>query len=213
MPRPPGQVTAAAGGPGRRPVLSQEEDVGWESSPKVHKPPSCKLVLQPLAGPPHPSSLGTPSPEAGCLEAFPALLLSWPAITWPCPTSSWRTHLALKLQPPTVSHVHQGARLRRWWGARQLRRTEPSQQARTSHAGSLRPSALPRCLQRALCPSPWWLRPHPEGLTCDSKKESPSLPVLAPQTPFQWGQGRPCPREPSPCLLGNLWLLELLLPF
>ena len=111
VPRPPGQVTAAAGGPGRRPVLSQEEDVGWESSPEVHKPPSCKLVLQPLAGLPHPSSLGTPGPEAWHLEASPALLLSWPAITWPCPTSSWRTHLALKLQPPTVSRVHQGARL------------------------------------------------------------------------------------------------------
>ena len=121
--------------------------------------------------------------------------------TWPSSCS---------LQPCPVSTKGLGSR--RWWGTRQPRRMEPSQWTRTSHAGSLRPSALPRCLQQALCPSPWWLRPHPEGLTCDSKKESPSLPVLAPQTPFHWGQGRPCPREPSPCLLGNLWLLELLLP-
>ena len=161
MLRPPGQVTAAAGGLGRQPVLSQEEDVGWESSPEVHKPPSCKLVLQPLAGPPHPSSLGHPAPRPGAWRlslpsCYPGLPSPGPAPrppggpTWPSSCSP---------QPCPVSTKGLGSR--RWWGARQPRRMEPSQRTRTSHAGSLRPSVLPWCLQRALCPSPWWLRPHP----------------------------------------------------
>ena len=117
--RPPGQVTAAAGGLGRQPVLSQEEDVGWESSPEVHKPPAVSWSCSLWPARPTPAPWGHPAPRPGAWRlslpsCYPGLPSPGPAPrppggpTWPsscspqlCPAPSCllrSTHRATKQQ-------------------------------------------------------------------------------------------------------------------